>query len=76
VIWTFLAGLLSRNPYVDYADYYWDALLPELDAKLDGGEPKIFVGEVSISSNDTRSNENASSIRVHPSSAVLSTMDH
>jgi hypothetical protein len=29
VIWTFLAGLLSRKTYAEHADYYWDALLPQ-----------------------------------------------
>jgi WD40 repeat protein len=30
-IWRFVAGLLGRSPYVEYRDYYWDALLPESD---------------------------------------------
>jgi hypothetical protein len=28
VIWTFVAGLLGMSPYNQFADYYWDALLP------------------------------------------------
>jgi WD40 repeat protein len=62
VIWTFLSGLLSRRPYADYADYYWDALLPESE--------DVEIGSTESSIN-TSSASRSGRLGVHPSSAVL-----
>jgi WD40 repeat protein len=63
VIWTFLSGLLSRRPYADYADYYWDALLPESE--------DVGIGSTGSSIN-TSSADRSGRLGVHPSSAILS----
>jgi WD40 repeat protein len=43
VIWTFLAGLLSRKTYAEYADYYWDALLPALQSQFEDEDLAVAV---------------------------------
>jgi WD40 repeat protein len=68
VIWTFLAGLLSRNPYAEYADYYWDALLPKVE------DVELTTGD-GLSNNSSRAGQSLDAgerLGVHPSSAVLS----
>jgi WD40 repeat protein len=61
VIWTFLAGLLSRSPYNEYADYYWDALLP------DTREPSALNN-----GGNTSSYHSTGWLGVHSSSAIIS----
>jgi hypothetical protein len=75
-IWRFLAGLLSRRPYSEYADYYWDALLPELEFlyELDVG-PALGDGLRNASSSTCYGHDNVNHegiVGVHASSAVLS----
>jgi hypothetical protein len=77
VIWTFVAGLLSRRPYVEYADYYWDALLPELQTHFE--DEDLAVNSDSGLRNTSTSARGESNglqrhdvIGVHPSSAILS----
>jgi hypothetical protein len=75
VIWRFLAGLLSRRPYSEYADYYWDALLPELEFLYENVDPALDDGLRNASSSTCCGHDNVyhkGIVGVHASSAVLS----
>jgi WD40 repeat protein len=79
VIWTFLAGLLSRKTYAEYADYYWDALLPALQSQLEDEDLTVAVSCGSEQQNtsssargDNESVRRQDMIGVHPSSAIVS----
>jgi hypothetical protein len=77
VIWTFLAGLLSRKTYAEYADYYWDALLPALQSRFEDEDLAVGCGSdlrntSSSARGDNESVHRQDMIGVHPSSAILS----
>jgi WD40 repeat protein len=67
VIWTFLAGLLSRTAYTEHAAYYWDALLPEQKACFQDTERNNNSSTACIDNRDRNG-----SLGVHANSAVLS----
>jgi hypothetical protein len=77
VIWTFLAGLLSRKSYAEYADYYWDALLPALPFQFEDEDLAVCCGSELRNTSSSARGDNVSVYRqdmigVHPSSAILS----
>jgi WD40 repeat protein len=68
MIWIFVAGLLSRSPYLEFADYYWDALLPE-----DKNTRESSSRYPSHSSASSSIPNEVSFLGVHPTSSTVST---
>jgi WD40 repeat protein len=68
VIWTFVAGLLSRSPYLEYADYYWDALLP-----YEAENPNAHSCSPNFSCSSSSAINSAAFLGVHPTSSTVST---
>jgi WD40 repeat protein len=67
VIWIFVAGLLSRSPYMEYADYYWDALLP---CEADNGIGRLC--SLNSSSSNSNAMNDAGFLGMHPTSSTVS----
>jgi WD40 repeat protein len=67
VIWIFVAGLLSRSPYVEYADYFWDALLPCEDNGIG------HSCSLNSSSSSSSTLNKAGFLGMHPTSSTVST---
>jgi hypothetical protein len=72
IIWVFLAGLLVRAPYAQYADYYWDALLPEtVSHSCIPPDPVLPFAGAARTNRSARSSVSWTMPGVHPTSSIV-----